>query len=419
MLLRTALWGNMRRWALAGGASLVLAVVALNVALGVSTKAPCFGSWHDGLQPRYCYSDVVALFGERRLGMHIFPYVHGRYAVSSTGNAFLSPGEIEYPVLTGLFVWLAALPVHSAEGFLVTNELMLAPFGVVSAWLLWRMVGRRALAFAAAPSVAFYAFLNWDLLGVACAVGAIYLWSRRQPCAASVAFAVGGCFKVWPAFFVLPLVLEVMASGKRRLAWRVGGAGAGVALAANLPFMVVNWRGWYAPLAFQADWAGGRSTNSLWYWEARGLSTHAVDVLSSVAVAAGFVVIGWLGWRRAKRGLPFPFLQSGAAMVCWYVVAGKVYSPQYDLWLVPLFVLLGVRGRLWAQFVVVDAAIYAWWLVGITGLSGVMYAIVLWRTAVVVAAMVGMWRAEAAVGAVSPAAQWSRVKTGQLEALRA
>jgi hypothetical protein len=106
-------------------------------------------------------------------------------------------------------------------------------------------------------------------------------------------------------------------------------------------------------------------------------------------------------------------------MVCWYVVAGKVYSPQYDLWLVPLFVLLGVRGRLWAQFVVVDAAIYAWWLVGITGLSGVIYGIVLWRAAVVVAAMVGMWRAEAAVGAVSPAAQWSRVKTGQLEALRA
>ena len=374
-------------------------VVAL--AVGVATKVPCLVGWSHNEPPRLCYSDITALFGERSLGKHLFPYVHGHYVVGPSGIAFLSPGEIEYPVLTGLFAWVTALAAHTAQVFLVTNMVMLAPFGAVSAWLLWRLAGRRALLFAGAPAVAFYAFLNWDLLAVACAMGGIYVWSRRRPYVAAALFAIGGCCKVWPAFFLLPLALELLASGDRRGALRTAMTAIGVAVVVNLPFVVLSPTGWYAPYAFQADWPVGRPTNSFWYWEARGLSTHSVDVLSSAAAAAGFVIIGAMAWRMARRGGPFPFVQACAAMVCWYLLAGKVDSPQYDLWVLPFFALLSVRRGLWVQFVLADAALYGWWLLGLTELPSLLYAIVLWRAGVLVWMMVSAWRAEPAL-AVGP-----------------
>jgi uncharacterized membrane protein len=396
LLLR--LQRGQRIWAVlaAGGGGTVLWVMLVLLALGVATKVPCLVGSSHGAPPRLCYSDITALFGERSLGKHLFPYVNGRYIIGPTGNAFLSPGEIEYPVLTGLFAWVTSLPEHTAQVFLITNMLMLAPFGAVSAWLLWRLAGHRALLFAGAPAVAFYAFLNWDLVAVAWAMGGIYLWSRRRPYVAAAMFALGGCFKVWPAFFLLPLALDLLATGERREAVMATMTGVGVVLVVNVPFLALSPRGWYAPYAFQADWAEGRRTNSLWYWEARGLSTHSVDVLSSVVVLAGFLVIGAMAWRTARRKTGFPFVQACAAMVCWYLVAGKVDSPQYDLWVLPFFALLSMRRGVWVQFVMADAAVYSWSLFAITELSRLLFAIVLWRAGVLIWAMVSAWRAEPA-----------------------
>jgi hypothetical protein len=380
----------------AGGAGAIVLVMLVSMAFGVATKAPCLSPWSHGMQPRWCYSDIAALFGERRLGMHVFPYVHGNYAMSGTGSVFMTPGEVEYPVLTGIFSWLAALPAQSARGFLIANIVMLIPFGVLASWLLWRMAGRRALLFAGAPAVAFYSFLNWDLLGVACAIAGIYYWSRRKPLMAASAFAVGGCFKLWPAFFLLPLIAESLAAGHFRRAVRAGLAGLGTAALLNAPFAVMNPRGWYAPFAFQANWPEALQTNSLWYWENSWISAHGVDLLSTTAVVAGFVVLALAAWRRVLHGEEFPFLQVCALMVAWYLIAGKVYSPQYDLWLLPFFALLKIKRNVLVQFLCADGVIYFWWLVYPERLSALLYLVVLWRVALLVWAMASAWRAEPA-----------------------
>ena len=43
----------------------------------------------------------------------------------------LTGGAIEYPVLTGVFMWLDALPAHNSTQFMVWTALMLLPVAYV------------------------------------------------------------------------------------------------------------------------------------------------------------------------------------------------------------------------------------------------------------------------------------------------
>lgn len=363
----------------------VLLVAALMLIIGAGTKLPCMGTLDPGFIPhRYCYADVANLFRLRELGRHIFPYIHGIMVKSPTGNVFMGHGEVEYPVLTGLFIWLSALPVSTPGAFQVTSELMLAPFALLVTWALWRMTGARALYFVLAPIFAVYASLNWDFLGVGLAMGGIYMWYRGRPNWAAVLLAVGTCAKVWPGLLLLPLITELAIADKRR-AFRTGALAAATALVLNIPFLLLNARGWYIPFLFQSQRAVSIDTNSLWYWDAHWLTTAQVNLYSTLAVAAGlFAVLAW-SVRHYRRSGSYPFLQVSAVSVAWYLVAWKVYSPQYDLWLAPFFALLVYDRRIWVQFVLADFALYTWWLLSPgPEIRWLLAVIVLWRVAVVI-----------------------------------
>lgn len=335
--------------------SLVVGVMVVSLIGGVATKAGCASQLH-----HYCLSDIQQLWTKRALGRHLFPYVHGRY-VDFEGVVVFGHGEIEYPVLTGLFAWLAGLPVRTGGGFLVSNMVLLAPFGLLAAWGLARMGGRRALYFVAAPSIAMYGFMNWDLLAVGLAVAGVWAWWRQRPYLAAVLLALGGCAKFWPALLLVPLCVELWVRGRRRRAVRVGGAGVLVALILNVPFMLINFRGWYAPFVFQSARAAGRSTNSIWYYLYRWLSGGQVNDLAWLLTVAGGVLVVAHGVRRFRRDGTFPFLQTSFALVIVFVLCAKAFSPQYALWLLPFFALVRVRRELWVSFVGVNVALWISW----------------------------------------------------------
>jgi hypothetical protein len=107
-------------------------------------------------------------------------------------------------------------------------------------------------------------------------------------------------------------------------------------------------------------------------------------VLSTVAVAAGLVAV--LAWsvRHYRRTGTYPFLQVSAISVAWYLVAWKVWSPQYDLWLLPFFALMAYERRIWLHFVLSDLALYTWWLFDpASTLRWLLAVVVLWRVAAV------------------------------------
>ncbi|HEY0576445.1 MAG TPA: hypothetical protein VGD73_20280 [Pseudonocardia sp.] len=432
-----------------GPATLAVLVLltGLTMLLSYANKTRCVGPEFDPsgrTAPNYdvrhdrdlCYTDIQHLWLGRGINEHIFPYLQG--GITPSGE--LTGGTVEYPVLTGLVIWAGALFARTDGEFLRDSALLLAPFGLMVGWLLGRLSRWRALLWAIGTPLLLYAFHNWDLPAVACAVAAVAVVHSRTGGAdqagavgraelvrraswAGVLLGIGFAVKLYPGAFVLPLALYVLTRGEqgrrdRTLDWsgalRVVAASAVTVIVVNLPFALLGYPGWRASFTFQelrkVDW----TTNSIWYWGFRPYSEPSdvpfqslVDWLSPVLVLLSFAVAVWLGWRRYQKrrgaGESYPWVQVSAAMLAGFLLLHKVHSPQYALWLVPFFVLLHIRwGWIVAYFaadLAIGLGIFRWIYavrsgVGFdifSGLAGQAVMIGVWGRAALLIALFGVF----------------------------
>jgi uncharacterized membrane protein len=372
--------------------ALIVLLCGATLLLGYLNKDRCAGPSYDHLgrtvgflqraDKDVCYSDIQYLWVGRDINEHVFPYLHG--GIDASGQLF--GGTVEYPVLTGLLMWLGALFAHNDHQFLLDSSLLLAPFALVTAWMLAKMARWRALAWAIGPPLVLYAFHNWDLAVAACAVAAAYVahrgWGRagpgtplvRRAVVAGVFLGLGFAFKLYPIVFTLPLMLYVgtggesgreLPPGRRRITGAVWVAvsTAVTAIVVNLPFMLFGYAGWRASFTFQEDRSVDITTNSVWFWAFRPYSDPSdkpfqelVDLLSPTLILAAFALAVGLGWLRYRREGSYPWIGVSAAMLCGFLLFHKVHSPQYTLWLVPMFCLLRIRWGWVLAYFAADAA---------------------------------------------------------------
>ena len=294
----------------------------------------------------------------------VFPYIHGSH-VDTDGDGSLDAlvdGAIEYPVLTGLFMYGTGRLAENGDDYLRVSALFLFPFGLLTAFFLTKMSGRRALMWAAAPALVLYAFHNWDLLVVAAAVGGLYLWSRGSPIWAAVAFGIGASLKMYPLFFLAPLFLYLLHRREAKKAFVSALAGVGALVAANLPFALANPDGWYATYGFHrlrgpnfdTIWCAMRSTCT----EGPQWDPSELNLLTLGLTALFFVLSLATGWGLAARRGAYPFLEVAGSMLAAFLLWNKVHSPQYTLWLLPFFALLRVNLVWWVAYALADLAVY-------------------------------------------------------------
>lgn len=397
--------GRARR--ITGRAMLVVLVLltGFTLLLGYLNKARCTGPEYDASgrsEPDYqerinldvCYSDIQFLWLGRDIDKHIFPYVHGSIELPSdptTGIPVLKGGSVEYPVLSGLLIWAGAILAHNDGEYLLYSALLMAPFGLITGWMLGRLARWRALVWALGPPVVLYAFHNWDLPVVACAVGAVFAvhgWRTERSLVtratvAAVLLGLGFAFKLYPGAFVLPLALYVLVMARPgRLDWvgaiRVAFAALATVVLVNLPFAVAGYDGWRASFTFQQLRKVDLTTNSIWYWGFRPESEsdnvtfqHLMDWLSPTLVILSFVVAAAVGLWRWRRDGVYPWVGVSGAMLCGFLLLHKVHSPQYTLWLLPFFVLMQVPWRWVAAYLLADVVmgigIFRWFYTLNTG----------------------------------------------------
>jgi uncharacterized membrane protein len=343
--------------------ALVIGICAIVLVLGSVGKA-CRGFWRDPMS-FLCHSDIRSLYSLRGMDRELFPYLHGELIVSKEPGPpvryGLRPvdGANEYPVLTGILMWLPSLVSSSPDTYLLASMVLLAPFGLATAWLLGRMTGRRALLWSASPMLLLYAFHNWDLAVVAASVAGFWCWWRGRPIAAAVCLGLGAALKLYPVLFLLPLVLERLYAGDRRAAIRAGAVGVGTFALINLPFGVLSPSGWAVAYRFQA--LRVPNYDSLWgvlSWVFE-MDQATITWLSTLAVIVVLAAVTWATVRRARREGPYPFLPACAALLAGFLLVSKVHSPQYALWLVPLFVLVRIRLGWYLIFVAGNVLMYA------------------------------------------------------------
>ena len=321
---------------------LILVGVSLGLSLGSGAvlKGECFGADTSNWRSRLCYNDIQPLYYDRGIDHHVFPYVH---ATLSGGVG--SHGFNEYPVLTGLFMWVTGWVAWSGSSYLVVTMILLSLCAALAAVLLWRMTDRRAAYWTASPILALYAFHNWDLLAVAASVVGIYLWWSGRSSRAAFVFAVGGAFKLYPALFIVPLICDQLVQRRTRKAAEVAATGFGSLALINLPFILINASGWWATYRFHADRAP-TSSGTIWAVLDSTLSTTTENWLAFSCLAASLVVIT-VGVFLSRPSIGYPVVEWCAAATAAFILLNKVSSPQYILWLVPFLALLPLRSAWW------------------------------------------------------------------------
>ncbi|GHI06443.1 hypothetical protein AQI88_19035 [Streptomyces cellostaticus] len=353
-LLGTSWWTPVR----------VVALIAIGMfALGLVQKAPCYHSaWFFGASSQYthaCYSDIPHLYQGRGFADGLVPYFDKL------------PGDmdyLEYPVLTGVFMEVAAWLTpgsgsiqHQEQWYWFVNAGMLMVCAAVIAVCVSRTHRRRpwdGLLVALAPAFALTATINWDLLAVALTAAAILMWSRGRAVAFGVLLGLATAAKLYPIFLLGPLLVLCWRAGKWREFFQAVGGAVVAWLVVNLPVMLFAFQGWSKFYRFSQE--RGVDFGSFWLIWAQNSSnpptTDFVNTTATVLVVLCFLGIAALTLTAPRRPR---FAQLAFLMVAAFILTNKVYSPQYVLWLVPLAVLARPK---WRDFLIWQACEVAYFL---------------------------------------------------------
>ncbi|MBU3749380.1 MAG: DUF2029 domain-containing protein, partial [Mycobacterium sp.] len=191
-------------------------------------------------------------------------------------------------------------------------------------------------------------------------------WSRRRPTLAGVLIGLGVAAKVYPALFLLPLLVLGVRTGRLAEAVRTATIAAITWILVNLPVMMLYPRGWSEFFRLNArrnqdmdslfnvirSYTGWRGLDpDIGFWQPPTVLNAVVTVLFGLCCAA-IVYIACTAPRRPRVA------QLAFLMVAAFLLVNKVWSPQFSLWLVPLAVLALPHRRLLLAWMTVDALVW-------------------------------------------------------------
>jgi uncharacterized membrane protein len=340
---------------------LAVAATLLGLVLGWGLKAPCTSHpWADNFQyRRLCYNDLQPLAGGRGILQGEVPY---------------RDHDLEYPVLTGTFMygagvllrrvagmgaaashspWLlvgaalaagagavsgalrsraakvASVAAFTAAGVLVAvyvgavrnntdtdyfrlSAILLAPFALAVTLALRPFVAReRLMLWAIGSPLVLYAFHNWDLLAVAGAAWGLAELERSRYAVAGGALSLGASAKLYPGFLFPGAVLERLAAKDRAGARRLVWSFFGVGVAVNLPWFLLSPSRWIGIWTFHANRYPDFGT--VWYW----LAHHGRRLLPSPGWdPVGAPAVGW--YQSAVSYLSLLLFAVGTLWFLWH-----------------------------------------------------------------------------------------------------
>jgi len=269
-----------------------------------------------------CYSDLPSLFGERGMDDNTWPY-------ASDTNA------VEYPVLTGLVMYATSFVAHTPASYFNFNALLLAFLFIFIIFIVRKIKPEFTYLVPVAPAMIASLYINWDLWAIATMMLAIYWFDRKAYLYSSIAIAVSISTKFLPIFLLLPIIFILWRTNQIQEMVKYAATTVAIWLAINLPFALTTPTGWWRfyklNLEREADWG------SLWLaFSQLGLGLANLNYLALLLLLIGltsFVIFLF----EVKNT---PTLASVAFIVLAIVmIASKVYSPQYVLWLTPLAII--------------------------------------------------------------------------------
>ena len=326
-------------------AQLALAGLALLVVYAVATTTGPFSDIT--VNDLYVYGVYTNLLGDGRL-----PYVDFGF---------------EYPPLAAFPLWLAGVPGRDPATFAWSFGVLMALCLLAGQQLAARLAGggRDGLTVAwllvLTPVVVGAAVrTHFDPLPIALALAGLLALSRERHDLGFVLLGIGTMTKLFPGLLAVIALAWLLGRGDGRAALRGGAIFAAVVIAISLP---LSGAGYVDSFRFHLDRPvqiestpasvlfalGGSDVTGTNLrpdrFKSNGLDgghAETVEALFGLLVLAAVGAIVLLATRRRD---PRHMVLCGFAALLAFVTLGKVFSPQYVIWLAPFAALAWAWGR--------------------------------------------------------------------------
>lgn len=281
----------------------------------------------------------------------------------------------EYPPLAALPLWAAGLPGTDEPTYAVSFAVLMGACGVVGQQLAAQLAGAASASRTrAGRDVVVVAWLlaftpilvgasvrtHFDALPIAIAMGALLAFARERPSLGFALLGVGTMTKLFPGLLaVVAFVWLYGARGERRAALRGAAIFAAVVLAISLPFAgsgYVDSFTFHLERPVQIESTPATVLFALGGSDVTGTNLRP-DRFKSNGLDGGYapevqrlfalLLVGALCWvvALATRARDARHLVlCGFAALLAFVTLGKVFSPQYVIWLAPFAALAWVWG---------------------------------------------------------------------------
>ena len=266
-----------------------------------------------------CYSDLPALYGSRGLDKNAWPF-------TSDDNS------VEYPVVTAMVMYATSFVANSPASYFNVNIFFLVLLFIAIVLLVRKIRPEFAYLVPVAPAMIASLFINWDLWAIATMMLAIYWFDRKQYLYSSLIMGLSISTKFLPVFLLIPIAFILWRDAKVKELVKYVAVLAATWLVINLPFALTTPTGWWR--FYKLNLERGADWGSFWLaLQQLGFSLTNLNYLSILLLLIALTTVALLLFELKYT----PSLASVAFIVLASVMlASKVYSPQYVLWLTPL-----------------------------------------------------------------------------------
>jgi uncharacterized membrane protein len=269
-----------------------------------------------------CYSDLPALYSARGLDSNAWPY-------SSDDNS------VEYPVITAMVMYATSFLANSPVSYFNINIFFLVLLFIATVIVVRKIRPEFAYLSAIAPAMIASLFINWDLWGIAAMMLAIYWFDRKMYLHSALILSLSISTKFLPIFLLIPIAFILWRDAKLKELVKYVAVVAGTWIVMNAPFAFTTPTGWWR--FFKLNLERGADWGSVWLaLRQLGISLTNLNYLSILLllIALTSVAIVLFELKYTPTLASVAFIVMAAVMV-----ASKVYSPQFVLWLTPLAVI--------------------------------------------------------------------------------
>jgi len=298
------------------------------------------------------FSDIRGFYGMHFAdGQHLWPF-----STHTLLGATESIHPVEYPALTGLIMWLLSFFIEPAQLAWVDYFRLTATFHIalfaITAFFIKKLVGAKwAIIFALSLPVLYSLNRNWDIWAIVTMIWAIYLFEKGKTKQSAIWLAVSIATKFFPLVLLFPIAIYYFRKKELKQFFIYFGYTVGAWILINLPFALINFRGWSYFYEFSFD----RAIGSASVWEVSSKIGVPIPTSNITFYILNLGIFALLGIYLLKSKLPVPLIESSFLTLFAFILFNKQYSMQYIIWLAALAVIAMSRLNQKRQIIMIYA----------------------------------------------------------------